>query len=86
MIQWIVLAVCIFCTLKYQNSTTVLEDTIATLGGGIAMMIIIQAILFFFLGGFISKNMSSVKIFFLVVVALTIIKLVYNYLTSGLKR
>lgn len=82
-IQWVVLALSVFCTLKFQNSPTIIGDTLATLGGGIAMMIIIQAVLFFLLGDFIAAHMSSIKIIMLIIVAVIIVRLVFKYLVQG---
>ena len=81
--QWVVLGISVFCTLRFQNSNTNLGDTLATLGGGIAMMVIIQAVLFFVLGGLITSTMSNAKIILLVVLAIIIGRLVFKYLTKS---
>jgi hypothetical protein len=79
--QFIVLALSVFCTFKFQNSQTITGDTLATLGGGISMMVIIQGILFYLLGDVIAKNMSTIKIIVLLVLAIIIIRIVFKYLT-----
>lgn len=83
--QWVVLGISAFCTLRFQNSYTKLGDTLATLGGGIAMMVIIQAVIFFFLGGLVKSNMSNGRIIVLVILAIIIVRLVYKYLTKYLR-
>jgi len=79
--QLITLTVSVFFTLKFQNSPTVIGDTLATLGGGVAMMIVIQSILFYLIGDVITKSISTTKIIVLVIVALVIIRLVFKFLT-----
>ncbi len=81
--QWVFLAISVFCTLKFQNSSTIIGDTLATLGGGIAMMIIIQAILFYILGDFLAAHMGTIKILLLIIAAIVIVRMVFKYLVRG---
>lgn len=81
-VQWIVFVISAFCTLKFQNSRTILGESIATLGGGFAMMIVIQAIIFFLLGDVIASSLSPMKIFVIVVLGIIVARFVFKYLTQ----
>ncbi len=80
--QWIVLGISTILTLSLQKSVSVLGETLATLGGGIALMIIIQAVIFYVLGGLINSNMNTARIVVFLVLALIIVRLVFKYLTK----
>jgi len=84
-VQWIVFVISAILTIKLQTSQTILGDSIATLGGGIAMMIVIQAVIFFLLGDVIASSLSPFKIFIIIALGIIISRLAFKYLTRNPK-
>lgn len=81
--QWVIFIVSAICTLKFQNSPTVIGDFIATISGGFAMMIIIQAVIFFILGDIIASKLSITKIILLIIFGALIARFIYKYLVRN---